>query len=498
MPTRKNALDQALDIAGTLNQSQSYALGEEPLQFGPTVSGQSGSSLSIISFSMGLATITGLSGMTASSIGKYLTISGANSAPNNGSFLISEFISASSVKIINSSAVAPDSNNGSISWLEKEPYSLADDINYIRTDRRLIKGTTNWYDPIPTYIRPTATTTSVSANLTNISGKTTDARGFVFSRIFRAAAVTNGNTFVTISSPSNLKHSDSLDKTGIPTIDSTPYLGITEACYVHITDPATDDQIEIVGGPYDGYVLFGLTRKGSSVSPNSVEIELRAVKHGTDISSSVPYTWENYQPSNIDLTYGYFERLDLVDEYAFRKIEVLGVESDADLRQDINNISTVIGPFSSDGYLTGLTNTDAYHPFNSLDSNPTITEALNVLNQEIGNRDYTGSVLTDGETITESLQALANAIAATSGWIRIIERSGSFIPSGTLHVLPGGNSYTIDPSNNGNNMLVFVRGILRDPGTLANGDNYEETDSTHVKFYFNINANDHINYIIKT
>ncbi len=172
--SRFNALDQALDIAGSLTQTQTMALGEEPLGFGPPISGQTGSAASITTVTSGIATVTGLTGMTAQSVGRMLTISGAASGSNNGTFLIVTFIGATSVEISNAAAVAADANNGAIVWTERNPYSLEDDVNYTRTDRRLIKGTTNWYDAVPTYQRPTAVGTNVPANLSNIAGKTLD------------------------------------------------------------------------------------------------------------------------------------------------------------------------------------------------------------------------------------------------------------------------------------------------------------------------------------
>lgn len=45
-------------------------------------------------------------------------------------------------------------------------------------------------------------------------------------------------------------------------------------------------------------------------------------------------------------------------------------------------------------------------------------------------------------------------------------------------------------------MWVFWRGLLRDPGTVANGDDYAETSGTQVTPYTKIKDKDHINYLI--
>jgi hypothetical protein len=133
---RKNALNQSLDIGGSLNQSSSMNLADEALGLGQPLSGQSGSAASITA---GInVVITGLSGMTTASVGNFITISGAASGGNNGTFLIIAYNSSSSVDIENTSG-STDANNGSISWIERQPYSLLDDLNYVRTDRANIK-----------------------------------------------------------------------------------------------------------------------------------------------------------------------------------------------------------------------------------------------------------------------------------------------------------------------------------------------------------------------
>lgn len=66
-----------------------------------------------------LMTITGLSGMSADSVGRRLVVSGASTAANNGTFPIREFVDSTSVRILNAAGVAGDANNGSISWIDR-------------------------------------------------------------------------------------------------------------------------------------------------------------------------------------------------------------------------------------------------------------------------------------------------------------------------------------------------------------------------------------------
>ncbi len=86
--------------------------------------GQSGATGNVVStggsgvagVTTGFAQVTGLLGMTASNVQQYITVSGAASSANNGTFQIVAVPSDSSVLIANPRAVAPDANNGSLVW----------------------------------------------------------------------------------------------------------------------------------------------------------------------------------------------------------------------------------------------------------------------------------------------------------------------------------------------------------------------------------------------
>ncbi len=65
----------------------------------------------------GRSTLTGLAGFTSSSVGHYLTITGATNSANNGTWLITNFISANSVVIQNPAAVA-ETTPGTASYTE--------------------------------------------------------------------------------------------------------------------------------------------------------------------------------------------------------------------------------------------------------------------------------------------------------------------------------------------------------------------------------------------
>jgi hypothetical protein len=485
--TRFNALDQALDIAGSLVAVDSMTISEEPLGLGARVSNGTGAGIG--AQAAGISTVTGLTGFTANSVGNFLTI--ADGYTNAGTYLITEYVDATSVKIAAPSATTETD----AIWVQRAAYSLQDDINYERSDRKLIKGTTNYFDAVPTFVRPTAIGTNVPVNLTTLAGKSTDAQGFVMNRIFRGVAAVTGNAFSTLTSAGNLKHSDAVDKTGVPCWGVAPYATDTAATYVLITDPENDNTIQIVGGPNDGYTVYGRTRAGSGTSPDSVEVEFMAVPHGNDLTNGVAVNWDATWPTPVDMTYGYFQRLDQLAEDSFRKVMVLGLVSDSDLRSDVDQLQTVMGSLDGDTSLAGhLTNVTAYFPFYNLpDATPSVVEAFNTLNAQIGDRTFTGVTLTSGQTVAASLQALSDAIVG-SQITRLVERAAAVIPANTAHTLPGSMTYTIDGTNNGANLWVFSRGLLRTPGSVANGDDYAEDSTTSVKFFSAIKKGDILNF----
>jgi hypothetical protein len=90
-----------------------------PLAFNPYgKAGSSGAAASIVAgAAAGEMRVQGLTGMASADVGRYLTISGADSAGNNGRFEITAVNSATEVDVVNASAVMPDANNGSISWV---------------------------------------------------------------------------------------------------------------------------------------------------------------------------------------------------------------------------------------------------------------------------------------------------------------------------------------------------------------------------------------------
>ena len=435
------AISQELDIDGSVIIDNTRSASDEVNFRGIQVASGSGDSIGGTPPVMVL-TDAGAA-FTFELVGRWLTVSGATSAANDGQFVISSALGPTSLEFRNSSGVV-EAFSGS--YLINVKYSLVDDLNFVRTDRRAIKGTSEHYDAVPTYERPSAVGTSVPANLTNISGKTTDAKTLVGSRSQLSQTASRGDAFVTLASPGVFQHSDVVDRIGVPIFDGAD-AGNHEDTYVEVRDSATgvqllvrgkatgsitavlgsafvdgetftlddganpavifefDDDSSVVetatlravpftgaesaadmatlmvtsvraaptldisvfavgailslihqstgvagnvaitdtvvdggfvvvgmseGSTNAGYRIFGRSRAGASVEPNSVEVEFRAVLPGSDIASSVSYLWESQQPTLIDILYPYRDRLDQVPEEDLRTSLVQGLQGSAD------------------------------------------------------------------------------------------------------------------------------------------------------------------------
>ena len=321
--SRKDALDQDQAIAGTesTRQADNLNLADEVAGLGVPIPGQAGGSAAVITFvaGSGLATANGLTGIDLSRSESLIEISGAGFPQNNGIFTIHNYNSPSSVDYENPNAIAPDPNNGSITWVQRYPYSLQTDLNYERTDRTDIKGVHYWQTVAP-YQRPDAVGTNVPTNLTNISGKTTDAIALRGNREIFGIVVLAGQSVITVSDPGNLKHMDPVNTLGIPCFDVAPFVGDFRTCFVKVLDGYnTGGEMLVIQGPHAGERIFGVTKNGSSVSPDSVQVAFYSCPLWADISvMSSPYTWEVGQPNAVNLVYGYNERVDNFDFNIFR------------------------------------------------------------------------------------------------------------------------------------------------------------------------------------
>ena len=329
--SKKNALIQALDVAGSFNHNQNLNINDESFGLGQPILGQTGSNASITDSIGNVITLIGLTGMSNNSVGRMITINNASDPNNNGTFLIINCISNNSVNIFNPNGTGNDFNNNLIEWVERSPYSLQDDLNYIRTDRKLIKGTQNYFDNVPSYNRPDNKNLLINTNLKNISGKTTDAVSYIINKSYFNIDVNQSDSFITLSSTGNFKHSDNVNTIGVPCYDFGNFSGDIASCYVHIVDGDKEGtELLVLSGPNEGERIFGIIHKGLSISPDSIEIHFYSSPFFRDYSVvNNPYIWEQNQTSKINIIYGYNERLDNLEPNALRTIPSLGILTDA-------------------------------------------------------------------------------------------------------------------------------------------------------------------------
>jgi len=126
-------LTRALKAAGWRYKASSDASAKEAGTSNPALDKwgggvQVGSQTATASFTIGAptttsfggrSTVSGLTGFTSLSVGRYLTITGATNSANNGTWLITKFISATSVVIENPAAVS-ETTPGTATWTEKD------------------------------------------------------------------------------------------------------------------------------------------------------------------------------------------------------------------------------------------------------------------------------------------------------------------------------------------------------------------------------------------
>jgi len=491
--SRTNALNQALDVAGSFTVNSAKVLTDESAGLGQSqqtgVDGYLTGSSPTITLTAASATFT------AASVGNFVTITGSGTGANNSTHLIVAF---SSPIVVDLSIVGGAADALPLPWTERAPYNIEDDLNFERTDRAAIKGVA--YDTAVTpYSRPSTSTTLTPMNLEQISGKTLDAKALIVNRTEENAPVEDGYTVLVLSGA--FQYADAVDQTGYPINDGFD-AGNLSATYCEIIDPSTEAGVVIPDGYANaGQRIYGIAQQGSQTEGLGIEIAFYRVALGDPITTANPYTWNAgpEMPTQLDLFLGYRTQMDDMGEADLRVTMVNGLIGDSGAQLEINDIRQTIGTVQGDTDLgTYLTNQTPFYIFDDLSLTPTVVEALNVLNLEIGNRDYTGAILTDGYTITASLQQLSDAIAENADVLRTIERLTVNAAAGVAHTFPDSLTYDIDVSNNGRGMWLYWRGVLRDPGPVVDGNDYEETSTSSFTPYATINSGDHINYFIIT
>lgn len=400
---------------------------------------------------------------------------------------------------MNTSAVAEPTVSG----------SLEEDLNVIRTLFDQIKGNTNWYDDPGKYFDPTDTDVSSTANkqmsLANIKGQTVDSKTVII-----AVKEDNSGSGFTVSGTSTgvldditTRYATDADRTGLPIFNSVTNsgsyhdeAGSDNVCRVDVLNMSNDQEFTdgthiIYAKLYDGADNGGLG--------TGDDVYFRFYKDGS------PCDLTNTGVTSVKFIYPQRRVMADMLEYEWLRTDfVSSFEGDVELVDDISNLWGFTGSADDEDSTTGKwTNTASYY---LLDADPSdLVAALNDVNDGVGDRDYLApSYISDGQTISDSLEALDTAIAGvTSGGEKYIEDITVTVPKHVLHPLPYSIIYTpfSTAGREGKNMDVFVNGQLlaADTGVAgANADrDYAETTTSGITFRFKVSAGFNVTYIVR-
>lgn len=448
-------------------------------------------------------------------IGRYIVI---RSGTNIGTYRVSIFNSPSSVDLEEVNGTAPVFvNQPAIDYAIHEEPSLEGSVNYVLTQlKQVVDPTGAWFQDMPRSFDPTNTdggnTSNEKMNLKVLSdnwyGKHTKITDVVTPSLVISTSDT-GKLFVT-----SLTYADAADRRGLVIQASTGayfdeialasiVLGLHK---VTLVDVSTGNEFFNAAGN----LVYGVLQDGSDNSGTGEGTDV-FIKFVEDVAGTpTNYAWGAADPSNILAYMPDRKRRTEMTEYDERRFMIAGIVGDAEQAQDIAQIREALGIADGDGAGDwDLTNTTNFFPFSELTlGTATIEDIVNKLNEEIGDRDYTANnFLTDGESITASLEALDLALANAGGIkSKIVERVAAAINKGVSHTLPfatgsdaGITTYLLDAGDRGLNMDVYVAGkkLVPDSSGAATDGEYEETSNTSITFRFKVKVGQIIEYIIK-
>jgi len=447
---------------------------------------------------------------------RWIHISGSSNG-NDGWYYIESYVSATQVKF--ASALAAE-ETGLVWQMYHEP-NLQDDLNVTITQlREIIDPSSDWFQNMPRAFDPTNTDGSNTKNEKMSLKVLADNWYGTHTKIIdiattaqSASPADDGILFLT-----SLGYADATDRRGLVIQASTGNAYYDEVALasiiigkhkVTIIDALTKAEFEDA----NGNVIYGVLQDGADHSGTGEGTDVY-VKFAVDIAGTpTAYTWTSNDPSSILMYLPYRKRKSELLEYDERRYLVAGIVGDAELSEDIAEIRGGLG--LGDGEAAGdwsWTNTTAYYP---LQNDPaTIEDAINALNDEIGDRQYSSNnYIVDGETITESLDKLDQALASSGIKAKIIERVATTIPRGTAHTIPftaGSGVNVYNPTSistykldntyfTGLYLEIYVGGkrLVCDSSAAAQDGEYEETSTSSFTPRFTIPAGQIIEYVIK-
>jgi len=380
------------------------------------------------------------------------------------------------------------------------------DLNVLRTLMKQLKGTDDWFSSPPAVFDPTDTDSedvkNNEATLSSIAGNTLDAQTIITSindsnsgNGFSITPGDEGFLFLT-----TLDYALPTDRRGLP-IFHTTNSGIYQ-------DEGEQDRvvgIDLInmetGAEFrdaSGDIIFAKFHDGADYSGTGDGTDAY-VKFYTEAGT---YTTTSGDPDSIMIVYPYRKVMSEVKEYEWIRTDfVSSWEGD----------EIIVGQVSDLWSYTGASDNETSPNWTSISGSPMITnesslkEALDQLNDEFGDTTYSGTYISDGQSITASLDALDTNLYTISQTVadgvadKHVAVVASGIAAGTAYQLPVGLSYT--PSTMGVNMDVFLDGIMLAASSGEGGANedkdYAEISPTHVAFHFDVYQYSNITFAVR-
>ena len=392
--------------------------------------------------------------------------------------------------------------------------SLEYDLNILRSHLRQVKDFGNdWFDPLATYTLAVDGTT-VSGSLKEIVtashgisgnfGNLLDARSIIL-----PVEDDNSGSGFTVSGTqtgflldTGTQYADATDRRGLPIYASTGTYydegGSDNVVRIDVLDFSTKQEFN----GSNGEIVFARFHDGADNGGTGDGFDVWVQFY----TVSGTYSWAGGDPAAVQLVYPRRKILSEMEEWEWLRTDFVNSwEGDVELIEDIYNLWQFTG--AGDGITDPTwTNTTAYY---LLDGNPTDLEtAINDINDGVGSRDYTEeNYITDGESITSSLDALDMALWDLETTVSGITASNKYVYTTTGAIspetaitLPYTLSYTPYASDQqpGRNMDIYVDGqlLVADYNTLGDND-YEETSSNQWTPHFAIRNNANITYVIR-
>jgi len=386
------------------------------------------------------------------------------------------------------------------------------DLNILRTLVKQCKGTSDWFSNTPTMFDPEDTdgvgVENNQVTLSSISGKTLDSKTILIavndSNSGNGFSITSGDVGFLLNN--TLGYATPADRRGIPIFAST----VNNGSY---HDEGADDKIVGIdlinmetGSEFrdaSGNIVYAKFHDGADYSGVGVGTDVY-VKFYTDTGA---YTTVPGDPSSILIVYPYRKVMSEVDEHEWVRTDFINSwEGDAAIVDQVSDLWSY----------TGASNNEVTPVWTSVSGLTIITDesslrdGIDVLNDEFGDRLYTGNYISSGQLITDSLDALDSNMYLLSQEVysgvaeKYVVVVASNISEGSPYQLPVGVSYTpnSDSDQQGANMDVYLDGQLLAASTGLNGINddkdYSETDATHVVFSFDIYQYSNLIFQVRT